>query len=58
MLTLSEASEVCISLDVHLGSLVTSWMSYLCAVGGILVKPATSVPSFLSLEIMALTVVC
>ncbi len=36
-LTLIEASEACISLDVVLGSFMTSWMSRHCALGIILV---------------------
>ncbi len=36
-LTLSEASEACSSLDVVLGSFMTSWMSHRCALGDILV---------------------
>ena len=62
LMTLSEVSEACSSLDVHLGSFVTSWMSRCCILGGILVGQTflerfTTVPSFLHLEIMALTVV-
>ncbi len=61
-LNLIEASEACSSLDVFLGSLMTSWMSRHCALGVILVgQPLmgrfTTVPSFLHLWIMALTVV-
>ncbi len=61
-LTLIEASEACSSLDVVLGSFMTSWMSRHCALGVILVgQPLlgrfTTVPSFLHLWIMALTVV-
>ncbi len=60
--TLIEASEACSSLDVVLGSYMTSWMSHHCALGVILVgRPLlgrfTTVPSFLHLWIMALTVV-
>ncbi len=61
-LTLIEASEACSSLDVVLGSFMTSWMSRHCALGLILVgRPLlgrfTTVPSFLHLWIMALIVV-
>ncbi len=61
-LTLIEASEACSSIDVVLGSFMTSWMSCHCALGVILVgQPLlgrlTTVPSFLHLWIMALTVV-
>ncbi len=61
-LTLIEASEACSSLDVVLGSCMTSWMSHHCALGVILVDQPhlgrfTTVPSFLPLWIMALTVV-
>ncbi len=61
-LTLTEASEACSSLDVVVGSFVTSWMSRRCALGVILVgRPLlgrfTTVPCFLHLWIMALTVV-
>ncbi len=61
-LTLTEASEACSSLDVVVGSFVTSWMSRRCALGVILVgRPLlgrfTTVPCF-HLWIMALTVVC
>ena len=61
-LTLTEASEACSSLDVLLGSSVTSWMSRGCSLGVILVgRPHlggfTTVPSFLHLWTMALTVV-
>ncbi len=61
-LTLIEASEACSSLDVVLGSFMTSWMSRRCAFGVILVgRPLlgrfNTVPSFLHLWIMALTVV-
>ncbi len=61
-LTLIEASEACSSLDVILGSFMTSWMSYRCALGVILVdRPLlvsfTTVTIFLHLLIMALTVV-
>ncbi len=61
-LTLIEASEACSSLDVVLGSFMTSWMSCRCALGVILVGwpllgRFTTVPSFLHLWIMALTVV-
>ncbi len=61
-LTLIEASEACSSLDVVVGSLMTSWMSRHCALGVILVgQPLlgrfTTLPSFLHLWIMALTVV-
>ncbi len=61
-LTLIEASEACSSLDVVLGSFMTSWMSRQCVLGVILVgQPLlgrfTTVPSFLHLWIMALTVV-
>ncbi len=61
-LTLIEASEACSSLDVVLGSFMTSWMSCRCALGVILVgQPLlgrfTTVPDFLHLWIMALTVV-
>ncbi len=50
-LTLIEASEACSSLDVVLGSLMTSWMCRHCALGVILVgRPLlgrfTTVPSF------------
>ncbi len=53
-LTLIEASEACSSLDVVLGSFMTSWMSRRCALGVILVgRPLlgrfTTVPSFLHL---------
>ncbi len=56
------ASEACSSLDVVLGSFMTSWMSHRCALGVILVgRPLmgrfTTVPSSLHLWIMALTVV-
>ncbi len=59
---LIEASEACSSLDVVLGSFMISWMSCHCALGVILVgRPLlgrfTTVPSFLHLWIMALTVV-
>ncbi len=55
-------SEACRSLDVVLGSFMTSWMSRHCALGVILVgRPLlgrfTTVTSFLHLWIMALTVV-
>ncbi len=41
-LTLNEASEACSSLDVVLGSFMTSWMSCHCALGVILVgQPLT-----------------
>ncbi len=61
-LTLIEASEACSYLYVVLGSFMTSWMSRRCALGVILVgRPLlgrfTTVPSFLHLWIMALTVV-
>ncbi len=61
-LTLTEASEACSSLDVVVGSFVTSWMSRRCALGVILVgRPLlgrfTTVPCFRHLWIMALTVV-
>ncbi len=61
-LTLIEASEACSSLDVVLGSFMTSWMSCHCALGVILAgRPLlgrfTTAPSFLYLWIMALTVV-
>ncbi len=61
-LTLIEASEACSSLDVVLGSFMTSWMSRHCALGVIFVgRPLlgrfTTVPSFLHLWIMALTLV-
>ena len=61
-LTLTEASEACSSLDVVLGSFVTSWMSRRCALEVILVgRPVLgrfpTVPCFLQLWIMALTVV-
>ncbi len=61
-LTLIEASEACSSLDVVLGSFMASWMSRGCALWVILVgQPLlgrfTTVPSFLHLWIMALTVV-
>ncbi len=61
-LTLIEASEDS-SLDVVLGSFITSWMSCPCALGVILVgRPllgrfTITVPSFLYLWIMALTMV-
>ncbi len=62
-LTLIEASEVCSSLNVVLGSFMTSWISRHCTLAVILVgQPLlgrfTTVPSFLHLWIMALTVVC
>ncbi len=58
---LIEASEACSSLDVVLGFVMTSWVSRRCALGVILVgRPLlgrfTTVPSFLHLCIMALTV--
>ncbi len=61
-LALIEASEACSSIDVVLGSFMTSWMSRHCALGVILVgQPLlgrlTTVPTFLHLWIMALTVV-
>ena len=61
-LTLTEASEACSSLDVVVGSFVTSWMSHRCALGVILVsRPLlgrfSTVPCFCHLWIMALTVV-
>ncbi len=61
-LTLTEASEACSSLDVVVGSFVTSWMSRSCALGVILVGRLllgrfTTVPCFRHLWIMALTVV-
>ncbi len=61
-LTLIEGSEACSSLDVVLGSFMTSWMSRHCALGVILVGRLllgrfTTVTSFLHLWIMALTVV-
>ncbi len=61
-LTLTEASEACSSLDVVVGSFVTSWMSRCCALGVILFgRPLlgrfTTVPCFRHLWIMALTVV-
>ncbi len=40
-LTLTEASEACSSLDVVLGSFMTSWMSRRCALGFILVGVKT-----------------
>ncbi len=48
---LTEASEACSSLDVVVGSFVTSWMSRRCALGVILVgRPLlgrfTTVPCF------------
>ncbi len=51
-LTLIDASKACSSLDVVLGSFMTSWMSRHCALGVILVgRPPlgrfTTVPSFL-----------
>ncbi len=54
--------EACSSLDVVVGSFVTSWMSRRCALGVILVgQPLlgrfTTVPCFRHLWIMALTVV-
>ncbi len=60
-LTLIDASKACSSLDVVLGSFMTSWMSRHCALGVILVgRPPlgrfTTVPSFLHLWIMALVV--
>jgi len=62
-LTLTEASEACTSLDVVVGSFVTSWMSRRCALGVILVsRPLlgrfSTVSCFCHLWIMALTVVC
>ncbi len=61
-LTLTEASEACSSLDVVVGSFVTSWMSRRCTLGVILVgRPLlgrfTTVPCFRHLWILALTVV-
>ncbi len=61
-LILIEASEACSSLDVILGSCMTSWISRCCTVEIILVgRPLlgrfTTVPSFLHLCIMARTVV-
>ncbi len=61
-LTLTEVSEACSSLDVVVGSFVTSWMSRCCALGVILVgRPLlgrfTTVPCFRHLWIMALPVV-
>ncbi len=61
-LTLTEASEACSSLDVVLGSFMSSWMSCHCALGVIMVGwpllgRFTTVTSFLHLWIMALTVV-
>ncbi len=61
-LTLIEASEACSSLDVVLGSFMTSWTSRHCALGEILVgRPLlgrfTTLTSFLHLWIVALTVV-
>ncbi len=62
-LTLLEASKACSSLDVVLGSFMTSWMSHHCALGVILVgQPTklgrfTTIPSCLYLWIMALTMV-
>ena len=47
----TEASEACSSLDVVLGSFVTSWMSRRCAILG----RFTTVPCFHHLWIMALT---
>ncbi len=60
-LTLIEASEACSSLDVVLGSFMTSWMSRRCALGVIVLgRPLqgrfTTVPSFHHLWIMVLTV--
>ncbi len=60
-LTLIEASEACRSLDVVLGSFMTSWMSRRCALGVIVLgRPLqgrfTTVPSFHHLWIMVLTV--
>lgn len=61
MLTLSEAIEVCSSLDVC--SFLTSYMSRRCAHGGIVVSQPllgrfNTELSFLHIDIMALTVVC
>ncbi len=61
-LTLIEASEACSSLDFVPGSFMTSWMSRRFSLGVILVgRPLlgrfSTVPSFLHLWIMALTVV-
>ncbi len=61
--TLIETSEGCSSLDVVLGSFMTSWMSRRCALGVILVdrpllRRFTTDPSFLHLWIKALTWVC
>ncbi len=58
----TEASEACSSLDVVVGSFVTSWMSRRCALGVILIgRPLlgrfTTVPCFRHLWIMVLTVV-
>ncbi len=58
-LTLIEASEACSSLEVVLGSFMTSWISRCCSLGVILVgrpllRRFTTVPSFLHLWIMAL----
>lgn len=59
-LTLTEAVEACSSLDVVLGSFVTSWMSHHRALQAILVNQtflgrSTTVPYFLHLWIMAST---
>ena len=60
-LTITEASEACSSLDVVVGSFVTSWMSRCCAFGVILVgqpllRRFSTVPCFCHLWIMALTI--
>lgn len=56
-------NKACNSLDVPVGSFVTSWLCLRQALGGILVgQPLLGrfaiVPRFLHLEIMGLTVVC
>ncbi len=58
----SAYGEACGSLDVDLGSFMTSWTSHYCDLGVILGGQSllgrfTTVPSFLDLWIMALNVV-
>ncbi len=54
--------EACCSFYVFLESFVTSWMSHCCVLGGILegwplLGRFITVPSFIHLKIMALTMV-
>lgn len=63
-LTLSMVSKACSSLNLHLGSFVTSWMSHWCILIEILVgqplfsKDSPLIQSSPHLEVMPITVVC